>query len=127
MLERGLFGGVELDHLVGPVVAVEPRPDENERTDAFRRLQRDAERDHAAEGRPDQGGLIHARGVERVANRRAVVDHVRCEGRLSEPGQVRRDHPMVPRERLELRLPHARVGDARVDQRHVSHRRQTGV
>ena len=115
-LEGSLFCRVEGLHLLGIVVVVGAGADEDERRDALGRVEREVERDHPTERRADNRRPFDTGGVERLGDGAAIVDGIRLDRRVPEARQVEANDGMRVRKGAELRLPHPRIGDARVDE-----------
>lgn len=92
------------------------RTDQHERRDALRRFQRQLERRVASERDTDDCRAIDAGHVQRLAHRASIGDELRLERRPADARKIDAQDCVRGRERAQLRLPHARVGDACVQE-----------
>ena len=101
---------------LGPGVARQAAPDQDERVDDGRPRQRDLERDASPDGRSHERSALDLQLVEQ----REEITRMRVgagrKRRAAVPAQVVPDRPVCPREGLPLRAPHPAVADPRVDE-----------
>jgi len=83
---------------------------------AFGRLERQLEHGPAAERGTDQCGAFHTSEIERVSDSSAIRDDIVFERRLAESWKIDADDQVSLGERAQLRLPHPRIRDARMDE-----------